>query len=102
MRKRLIDTTEITRKVDSRGRVSLPEELANSHVVITKTGDGTYTLQQVELVPKATAWLWKNPDAQAMIKRGLSDAAEGRLTDFDPSEEDVSWLPPPDDEKDNQ
>lgn len=92
MGKSVLEPNEITRKVDARGRVSLPEELANSHVVIKKAGDGTYVIQQLELVPKPTAWFWKNQEAQAMVSQGLKDMAEGRLSDFNPDDEDVSWL----------
>ena len=83
---------EITRKVDARGRVSLPEELANSHITIKKAADGTYILQQLELVPRPTAWFWKNKAAQGMVSRGLKDLEEGRVSNFDPADEDVSWL----------
>ncbi len=83
---------EITRKVDGRGRVSLPEELANSHITIKKAGDGTYIIQQLELVPRPTAWFWKNKAAQAMVSRGLKDLEEGRVSDFYPEDEDLSWL----------
>jgi hypothetical protein len=92
MSKRLIESDEITRKVDARGRVSLPEELANCHITIRKAADGTYIIQQLELVPKPTAWFWKNQEAQAMVSRGLKDLAEGRLSDFSLDDEDVSWL----------
>ena len=99
MGKRMIESDEITRKVDARGRVSLPEELANSHITIKKAGDGTYVIQQLELVPKPTAWFWKNEQAQAMVSRGLKDMAEGRLSDFNPEDEDLSWLKKSEDDK---
>ncbi len=87
-----VEPTPITRKVDARGRVSLPDELANSHIIITKNPDGTYILEQLELVPKSTSWFWKNNKAQAMVSRGLKDIEEGNISDFDPAKEDLSWL----------
>lgn len=79
---------EITRKVDARGRVTLPEELAGSQVVIRKTGDGTYLLQELALVPKPTAWFYKNTEAQALVAKGLEDLKAGRVSEFDPDEDD--------------
>lgn len=99
MGKPTLESNEITRKVDARGRVSLPEELANCHVVIKKAGDGIYVLQQLELVPKTTAWFWRSQEAQAMVSRGLKDMVEGRLSDFNPADEDVSWLQKSEDDK---
>ena len=45
------EVVEITRKVDARGRVVLPEEFANTHITIKKAEDGTYILQTLGSFP---------------------------------------------------
>jgi hypothetical protein len=35
-------------------------------------------------VPKEERWLYKNKEALASVKRGLKDAAEGRVSKLDP------------------
>jgi len=35
------------------------------------------------LIPASEAWLFRNPKALASVKRGLADAAEGRISKID-------------------
>ena len=37
----------------------------------------------MKAIPQREAWLWENPKVLASVKRGLKDAAEGRVVDFD-------------------
>ena len=41
------------KKVDSKGRVLLPPELANAYVIIDKISDNEYRLRTADIVPRA-------------------------------------------------
>lgn len=49
--------------------------------------DGKIVLDPMKAVPEREAWLYQNPEALASVKRGLKDAAEGKVSDFDPEKE---------------
>lgn len=75
--------------LDSRKRVPLGKllkrisaKLFNAEVV-----EGKIILEPMTAVPEREAWLYKNPEALASVKRGLKDAAEGKTSDFDPDKE---------------
>ncbi len=40
----------------------------------------------VEIIPSSEAWLYKNKEALESIKRGLKDAAEGKVSKLDLNE----------------
>ena len=72
-------------KPDSKKRVVLPKSLVGKgityHIYINSLG-------QIVLDPQVTisaseAWLFNNPDAMASVRRGLSDAAQGKVSKID-------------------
>jgi len=81
-----------TRKVDDRGRVTLPAEFAGSHVRFIQEADGRYRIEKMVLVAEPTAWFWQNPNAQELVAAGLADIQAGRVSSFDPRDEDLEGL----------
>ena len=75
-------------KPDSKRRVVLPASLVSEDVVyqVYSNAAGQILLDPQVLVPASEAWLFRNPEALASVKRGLADAAEGRISTIDPDE----------------
>lgn len=65
------------RRVDPSGRLSLGRDRAGEHFDITEHPDGTLVLTPVSIIPKREAWLYKNPEAMALLQKGLSESGRG-------------------------
>jgi hypothetical protein len=78
------DEFEETKTVspDSRGRVALGAAGTARHYSVSKNHHGQILLTPVVQVPEYEAWLWKDPEALASVRRGLADAAAGRVHDM--------------------
>ena len=74
--------------LDSRKRVPLGRLLkrVSTNLFNAELINGRIVLEPMKVIPEREAWLYKNPKALASVKRGLKDAAEGRVVDFDPDE----------------
>ncbi len=72
-------------KPDSKRRVVLPASLVPEDVVyqVYSNEAGQILLDPQVLIPASEAWLFRNPKALASVKRGLADAAEGRISKID-------------------
>ncbi|MFC1916196.1 hypothetical protein ACFLW4_05845 [Chloroflexota bacterium] len=72
-------------KPDTRRRVILPEVLVREGVTfrIYTNSDGQIVLDPQVTIPVSESWVFKNPDILALVQRGLSDAAEGRVSKVD-------------------
>ena len=46
---------------------------------------GQIVLDPQVTVPASEVWLFKNPEAIASVRQGLSDAAKGRVSKIDPA-----------------
>jgi len=74
-------------KVDSRGRINI-KQLSSREITsfrAIKQEDGTILLRPVvdiEIHPEE-AWLYKNPEALASVKKGLEDVAAGRISELE-------------------
>lgn len=75
-------------KPDSKRRVVLPASLVAEDVVyqVYSNEAGQILLDPQVLIPASEAWLFKNPEALASVKRSLADAAEGRISKIDSDE----------------
>lgn len=75
--------------LDSRKRVPLGKLLkgVSTNLFNAELIDGKIVLEPMKAIPERESWLYENPEALASIKRGLKDAAEGKLADFDPDED---------------
>ena len=72
-------------KPDAKKRVVLPKikvpEGVTYHIYTNSLGQ--IVLDPQVTIPASEAWLFNNPDALASVRRGLSDAAQGRVSKVD-------------------
>jgi len=70
---------------DSKKRVVLPKSLVGEGITyhIYSNSIGQIVLDPQVTIPASEAWLFNNPDAIASVRRGLSDAAQGRVSKVD-------------------
>ena len=86
-----IRQTELTKiaagvKPDSKKRIVLPSALVQKGITyhIYYNHFGQIVLDPQVTIPVSEAWLFNNPDALALVQRGLSDAAQGKVSKVDP------------------
>lgn len=81
------DFKEIAQSVkpDLKKRVVLPKALVREGVTyhIYHNGTGQIMLDPQITIPASEAWLYNNPDTIASVRRGLGDAALGRVKTVD-------------------
>jgi len=68
-------------KPDAKKRVVLPkihEEGVTYHIYANSVGQ--IVLDPQVTIPASEAWLFRNPEAIASVRRGLEDAAQGRVS----------------------
>lgn len=72
-------------KPDDRRRVVLPADLVRKDIIyhVWYNGIGQIILDPQVTIPASEAWLFNNPDALALVQRGLSDVREGRVSKID-------------------
>lgn len=77
--------TEVdTRTVDDRNRLTLGTLMAKSQRVRVSVNDkGDILLQPVVEIPASEHWLFQNKEALESVKRGLKEAAEGKISKLD-------------------
>jgi hypothetical protein len=63
-------------------RVSGSEKSSELRFIIYANDVGQILLSPEIGVPLHEAWLYKNPEALASVRRGLQDAAEGKVRDL--------------------
>ncbi len=80
--------TEVdTRTVDDRNRLTLGTLMAKIKRVRVSVNDrGDILLQPVVEIPASEHWLFNNKEARESVKRGLRDAAEGKISKLDTQE----------------
>ncbi|OGO24846.1 MAG: hypothetical protein A2144_04025 [Chloroflexi bacterium RBG_16_50_9] len=86
----IIKDTEFQRvaegvKPDAKKRVVLPKAQVREGVTyhIYTNSLGQIVLDPQVTIPASEAWLFNNPDALASVRRGLDDAAQGRVSKVD-------------------
>jgi hypothetical protein len=69
-------------KPDAKKRVVLPRIQVPEGVTyhIYSNSLGQIILDPQVTIPASEAWLFNNPDALASVRRGLNDAAQGRVS----------------------
>jgi hypothetical protein len=60
--------------VDSRGRINIGKEYANKTFLFEKTGETEIKLELAAVIPERELWLYKNPEAKALLEIGLEQA----------------------------
>jgi hypothetical protein len=90
MKARIIKDTEFQRvaegvKPDAKKRVVLPKAQVQEGVTyhIYANSIGQIVLDPQVTIPASEAWLFKNPEALAAVRRGLDDAVKGRVSKVD-------------------
>ena len=75
--------------LDSRKRIPLGRLLkgASTSLFNAEVIDGKIILEPMKAIPEREEWLYRNPEALASVKRGLKDAVEGKVVDFDPDKD---------------
>ena len=70
-----------TRTVDDRNRLTLGELLKGSkRVRLYKNNRGEVLVQPVVEIPASELWLFQDKEALESVKKGLKDAAEGKIS----------------------
>ncbi len=70
-----------TRTIDDRNRLTLGELLKGSkRVRLYKNKRGEVLVQPVVEIPASEIWLFQDKEALENVKKGLKDAAEGRIS----------------------
>jgi hypothetical protein len=70
----------LTVRPDSKGRITLgPLAKGISSFRIQQQPDGTLLLEPFKEIPAREAWLFENPVALASVRKGLEDAAAGKI-----------------------
>ena len=72
-------------KPDAKKRVVLPKTQVLEGITyhIYSNSLGQIVLDPQVTIPASEVWLFNNPDALASVRRGLSDAAQGRVSKVD-------------------
>ena len=72
-------------KPDSKRRVSLPKVIITEGLTyhIYTNDSGQIILDPQITIPASEAWLFNNHEALASVRRGLADAAAGRVSKVD-------------------
>jgi hypothetical protein len=73
-------------RLDSKRRVVLPKKVLVGEGItfhIYHNSTGQIVLDPQVTIPASEAWLFNNPAAIASVRRGLSDAAQGKVSRVD-------------------
>ncbi|HVA49801.1 MAG TPA: hypothetical protein VNH11_25765 [Pirellulales bacterium] len=70
----------ITKQVDSKGRVTLGAEFAGSLVIVDDSEPDAVVIRKAVAIPEREAWLYRNPEALAAVRRGLEQARNGEFS----------------------
>ncbi|MEW6348618.1 MAG: hypothetical protein AB1646_06120 [Thermodesulfobacteriota bacterium] len=73
-----------TRTVDSRGRINLGKEFANKTFFFEKIGETEIRLELAAVIPERELWLYRNPEARALLEVGLQQAKEAQFSTAPP------------------
>ena len=83
----IIKDTDLTKvaegvKPDAKNRVVLSKVPVVEGITyrIYRNSIGQIVLDPQVSIPASEAWLFNNPDALALVRQGLSDAAKGRVS----------------------
>jgi len=92
-RGRIADNTimEAIKKSESKGRLTLGNEFAESTFIVERKKNGSILLKPAVslVVPKEEAWFYQNQQAQKALAAGLEDAKNGKLSAIDLSKDIV-------------
>ena len=64
-------------KTDTEGRIALGKAFSDKNYNVSKSEEGVLLLTPVGDIPERDRWLYENPEALAMFRQGLAEAAAG-------------------------
>jgi len=70
-----------TKTIDSRGRLVLGKEYAGRMVIVDDTEPDRLVITPAVAIPEREAWLYRNKEALASVRRGLEQAAGQKFAD---------------------
>ena len=72
-------------KPDPKRRVVLPRSVVKEDIIyhVYSNSAGQIVLDPQVIIPASEAWLFKNPAAIASVRKGLDDAATGKVSKVD-------------------
>ncbi len=70
----------LTKTTDSKGRVVLGGRFANRAVIVEQLSETEVVVKLARVIPERESWLYRNPEALAAVRSGLSQAREGEIT----------------------
>jgi hypothetical protein len=80
----MANTRTTTVRPDSNGRIALGGLAKGvSSFRIHKAEGGRLVLEPFAEIPASELWLYKNPEALAMVEQGLRESAEGKTVRMD-------------------
>ena len=79
------------KKLDSKGRLVLGPQFANTTVLVEKVAEGEFHVKTATVIPAREAWLFKNLEAMELVMRGLEDSKNGRVSKVD-IKKNASWI----------
>jgi len=71
----------IAKPIDSKGRISLGPNWANRYAFVEKVDETEVRIVLARVIPEREAWLYENPEAMAMVQRGLQECREGLVAE---------------------
>ena len=79
------------KKIDSKGRLLLGEELSGSTVLVEKLASGEYMVKLAVVMPAREKWLFENDEALNSVLLGLKQAREGKFVKSPAFNKKKSW-----------
>ena len=73
----LAPTVAKTSRSDSKGRVVLGPRHANKMFRVSEQPDGNILLEPMVAIHEREAWLFQNPEALAMVRKGIQESLAG-------------------------
>jgi hypothetical protein len=69
-----------TKLVDSKGRLALGSQYAGCMMIVIDDDPNQIILKPAVAVPAQEAWLYKNQQALALVRKGLEEARAGQFS----------------------
>ena len=79
------------KKIDSKGRLLLGEELAGKTVLVERRANGEYIVKPAVVIPANEKWLFENEEALNSVMLGLKQAREGQVVKNPAFSKKKSW-----------
>ena len=71
-----------TSQADSKGRIVLGATHADKAFRVRQLPDGNILLEPIVMVHEREAWLYRNPEALAMVRKGIEQSKRGEIVDL--------------------